>query len=152
MSCASASASASSAFRPRARASGAGDLGHFQGVGEAAAKVVGRGVGGQAGEDLRLAGQAAKGARVQDAGGVAGKGRAVGMRRLGVRAAGKVAARIPWCRDARRQRAGGLGRRSLIDAQLKNSAALQAAADIHRSGTEPVAKPIVLIDRPVVQD
>jgi hypothetical protein len=47
--------------------------------------------GGQPGEDLGLAGQAAKGARVQNAGGVAGKGSAIGMRRLGVRAAGQFA-------------------------------------------------------------
>jgi hypothetical protein len=65
------------------RAASVRDLGHFQGVGQAAAEVVRRGVAGQAREDLRLAGQAAKGARVQNAGAVAGKGRAVGVRRLG---------------------------------------------------------------------
>jgi hypothetical protein len=43
--------------------SGAGDLGDLDGVGEAAAKVV----GGSAGEDLRLAGEAAEGAGLHDA-------------------------------------------------------------------------------------
>jgi hypothetical protein len=50
--------------------------------------VVRRGISGQAGEDLGLAGQAAKGARVQDAGGIAGKRSAIGMGRFGVRATG----------------------------------------------------------------
>ena len=69
---------------------GAGDLGHFQGVGEAAAEVVAGRIAGQAGKDLGLAGQAAKGARVQDAGGVAGKGGAIGVRRLGDARGGSV--------------------------------------------------------------
>ena len=42
---------------------GARDLRHFHGVGKTAAKVV----GGAAGKDLRLAGKAAKGARLHDA-------------------------------------------------------------------------------------
>ena len=43
--------------------------------------VAGR-IAGQAGEDLGFARQAAKGARMQDAGAVAGKGSAIGMGRL----------------------------------------------------------------------
>ena len=78
-------------IQPQRLGHGAGDLGHFQSVREAAAEVVRRGVGGQAGEDLGLAGQAAKGARVQNAGRVAGKRRAVGMRRLEARAAHQLA-------------------------------------------------------------
>ena len=62
---------------------GAGDLRDFKGVGEAAAEVVSGRVAGQAGKDLGLAGEAAEGAGVQDAGGVAGKGSAVGVGRLG---------------------------------------------------------------------
>ncbi len=73
---------------------GAGDLGDLQGVGEAAAEMVRRGIAGQAGEDLGLAGQAAEGARVEDAGGVAGEGRAIGMRGLGVRATGQGDVRV----------------------------------------------------------
>jgi hypothetical protein len=72
------------------RGQGAGDLGDFQGVGEAAAEVVGRRIAGQAREDLGFAGQAAKGARMQDAGGIAGKGQAIGMERLGMDAAGEL--------------------------------------------------------------
>ncbi len=67
----------------------AGDLGHFQGVGKAAAEVVGGWIDAEAGEDLGFAGEAAKGARMQDASGVAGKGRAIGMRRFGMGAAGQ---------------------------------------------------------------
>ena len=86
MSWTSASASASSAFRPRARA-------RVRAICVTSRVCVRRlrkwspgGLGGQAGEDLRLAGQAAKGAGVQDAGGVAREGSAIGMRRLGVHA------------------------------------------------------------------
>ena len=68
---------------------GAGDLGDLEGVGEAAAEVVGGGFCGQAGEDLGLAGEAAKGLGVQNPGGVAGEGSAVGMRGFGVGAAGE---------------------------------------------------------------
>ena len=107
MSCASARASASSAFRPRVRARVREICVDLQRVGQAAAEVVAGRIAGQAGEDLRLAGQAAKGARVQDAGGVAGKGRAVGMRRLVVGAPGKS----PYPSTAIRggSAAGGLG-------------------------------------------
>ena len=50
---------------------------------------------------LGLAGQAAKGARVQNARGVAGESSAVGMRGLEVRAAGQIAVCVsansnPW--------------------------------------------------------
>jgi len=58
---------------------GAGDLGDFEGVGEAAAEMV----GGALGEDLGFAGEAAKGAGVEDAADVALEGGAVGMGRLG---------------------------------------------------------------------
>ena len=64
-------------------------------------------VGRQAREDLGLAGQAAKGARMQNAGGVAGKRRAVGVRRFGVRAAGQVAIRADG--NPRRQRVARSG-------------------------------------------
>ncbi len=57
---------------------GARNLRHFKGVREAAAKVVGKSLGGQAGKNLRLAGQAAKGARMQNPRGVARKRSAVG--------------------------------------------------------------------------
>jgi hypothetical protein len=56
--------------------------------------VVTRRIAWQARKNLRLAGQAAKGARMQDAGGVARKGRTVGVRRLGVGAAGEAALRV----------------------------------------------------------
>jgi hypothetical protein len=71
-----------------------GDLGDFKGVGEAAAKVVGWGVFWQAGEDLGFAGKAAKGARVENAGGVASERRAIGVERLGMGAVSEVAVRI----------------------------------------------------------
>ena len=48
-------------------------------------------VAGHAGKDLGFACQAAEGAGVEDAGAVSGKGRAVGMRRLVVGAAGEIA-------------------------------------------------------------
>jgi len=67
--------------------------------------VVRRGIANQAPKNLRLAGQAAKGARVQDARGIAGKGRAVGVQRLGVRTMGQFAVRAnsnpSWQRVAR---------------------------------------------------
>ena len=75
------------------RGEGAGDLGDFKSVREAIAEVVrkrcGGRLGGEAGEDLCLAGEAAEGAGVEDACGVAGKGGAVRMRGLGVGAAGE---------------------------------------------------------------
>src|ERR1039457_2897309 len=78
-------------------------------MGEPAAKVVRRGAASQSREDLRLAGQAAKSARVQDAGAVASKGRAVGVRRLGVRAAAQLTVGADG--NPRRQREGRLGLR-----------------------------------------
>ena len=50
------------------------DLRDFQSVGEAAAEVVRRRIGRQARKHLRLAGQAAKGARMQNAGPSRAKG------------------------------------------------------------------------------
>jgi hypothetical protein len=44
------------------------------------------------GEDLGLSGQASKGAGVENAGGIAGEGGAVGMRGLKARAEGQFAA------------------------------------------------------------
>ena len=76
-------------IQAQGRGHGARDLRHFKRVREAAAEVVSGGIAGQAGEDLRFAGQAAKGARVQNARAVPGKWSAVGMRRLGVRAKAK---------------------------------------------------------------
>ena len=78
-------------IQPQRPGHGARDLGDLKGMREAAAKVVRRGIGGQAGEDLGLAGQAAKGPRMQDAGAVTGKRRAIRMRRLSVRAADEFA-------------------------------------------------------------
>jgi hypothetical protein len=64
---------------------GAGDLGDFKvWVRRLRKWSEGESRREQAGEDLGLAGQAAEGAGVQDAGGVAGKGRAIGVGRLGV--------------------------------------------------------------------
>ena len=72
---------------------GARNLGDLESVGETAAEMVGKPFGGQACEDLRLPGQAAKGARVQDAGSVACKWRAIGMRWLGMKSARQLAVR-----------------------------------------------------------
>ena len=63
------------------------DLGDLESVGETAAEMVGQSFSGQACEDLCLAGQAAKGARVEDTGCVACKWRAIGMRWLGMKSA-----------------------------------------------------------------
>ncbi len=71
-------------IQPQRRSHGARDLRHLERVREAAAEVVGEPFGGQAGKDLGLAGETAKGARMQDAGGIARKRSAVGVRRLGV--------------------------------------------------------------------
>ncbi len=65
----------------------------FEGVGEAAAEVVARRVAGQAGEDLGFAGEAAKGAGVQDAADVAHERRAIRMGRLSNRCAGRAGRR-----------------------------------------------------------
>ena len=59
---------------------GAGDLGDLDGVGEAAAEVV----GGAAGEDLGLAGEAAEGAGLDDALAVALEGGARGTKGRGI--------------------------------------------------------------------
>ncbi len=105
--------------QPQRAGHGAGNLGDLKSVGEAAAKVVRRRIDGQAAEDLRLAGQAAKGARVQDAGGIAGKGRAVGVQRLRVRAMGQFAVRAHG--NPRGQRVARIGFRNLHRLKLKDS-------------------------------
>ncbi len=71
-------------FRVEAQICGQGssDLRDFKGVGEAAAEVVGSSISRQAGEDLGFAGQAAKCARVEYSGCIAGEGSAISMRRL----------------------------------------------------------------------
>ena len=61
-------------------------MGDFKGVGETAAQMVGGRAGARAGEDLSLAGQAAEGAGVEDARGVAGEGGTVGVERFRMRA------------------------------------------------------------------
>ena len=71
-------------IQPEDGGEGAGDLSYFQGVGEAAAKVVSRWVAGETGEDLSFSGEAAKGSGVKDAGAISGKGRAIGMGRFSV--------------------------------------------------------------------
>ncbi len=76
----------------------AGDLGNFEGVGEPAAEVVCRQVVGEAREDLGFSGQPAKGASMENAGGVACEGRTIGMRRLGMSAGGEIAISVD--RDA----------------------------------------------------
>ena len=90
---------------------GAGDLGDFEGVGKPIAEVVGgrgeRLVRGESGEDLGFAGEAAEGARVEDSGGVAGEGSAVGVRRLRMGAKGERCAGETSDCDVRRK----LGRR-----------------------------------------
>ena len=70
---------------------GAGDLGDFKRVREAAAKMVTGRLALKPRKHLGLAGQAAERSRVQDARRIAGKGRAVGVRRLGMGAAGQLA-------------------------------------------------------------
>jgi hypothetical protein len=60
----------------------AGDLGYFEGVSQATAEMVAWKVARQTREDLGLSRQTAKGARMEDAGAVAGKGRAIRMGRL----------------------------------------------------------------------
>ncbi len=67
------------------------DLGHFDGVSQAAAKVV----GGAAGEDLRLARKAAKGARLHDALAVSLKCSARWPFRRGINALRKHVVRVP---------------------------------------------------------
>ncbi len=85
---------------------GARNLRDLERVGEAAAEVVGEAFDGQAREDLRLAGQTAKGARVQDAGGVARKRGPVGVRRFVMGAARERAAGAAGNGDSRRQNCG----------------------------------------------
>ncbi len=62
----------------------AGYLRNLKGMGQAAAEVVARRVAGKTGKNLCLSRQSAKGAGVEDARAVTRKGRAVGMRLLGV--------------------------------------------------------------------
>jgi hypothetical protein len=73
---------------------GAGDLGDFKRVGEAAAEVVTGRLALKPRKHLGLSGQAAERARVQDARRIAGKGGAVGVRRLGLGSAGQLGLRI----------------------------------------------------------
>jgi len=76
------------------------DLGDFKRVGETAAEVVGGGIGREAGEDLGFAGEAAKGAGVEDASGIASEGSAVRMRPLGVDSAGEFVVLLAGDGDA----------------------------------------------------
>jgi len=75
----------------------AGDLGYFESVSEAAAGVIAlvSVAVGAAGEDLGLAGEAAKGLGVKDAADVACKGRAVRMCGFQMRALGELTIRFP---------------------------------------------------------
>jgi hypothetical protein len=82
---------------------GSGDLRDFQGVGETAAEVISGWVSGQPGKDLGFAGEAAKCPGMQNPGSIAGKGGAVGVRRLGVGAACQVTVRIAADGNCRRQ-------------------------------------------------
>lgn len=61
---------------------GAGDLRDFESVGEAAAEVVAGRIVGETSEDLGFSGEAAEGAGMEDACGVASEGGTVGMGRL----------------------------------------------------------------------
>ena len=81
---------------------GAGDLGYFEGVSEAAAEMVAGEIARQAREDLGFSRQAAKGARMEDAGAVARKGSAIRMGRLGMHADGEGTAVLDG--DVARQR------------------------------------------------
>ena len=74
-------------IQAESRGNRAGDLRHFQGMRETAAEVVAEPLGGQAREDLRLAGEAAECARMQNTRGVAGERGAIGVGQLGVNAA-----------------------------------------------------------------
>lgn len=60
----------------------AGDLGNFEGMGQAAAEMIARKIVRQTREDLGLSGQTAKGAGMENTGAVAGKRRAIWMGRL----------------------------------------------------------------------
>ena len=80
---------------PQGHGQRARDLHDLKGMGQAAAEVVGWGSAGHARKDLGLASEAAKGAGVQNAGRIPGKGRAIGMRRLGMDAPGQLAIRSP---------------------------------------------------------
>ena len=90
-------------IQPQSRGQRARYLGHLQRVRQAAAKVVGRRSSRQPREDLGLARQPAKGARVQNPGGVPGESRAIGMRRFGMDAAGQFGVFIPADCDLWRQ-------------------------------------------------
>ena len=104
MSCARARASASSTLRPSAASHSARDLCYFKGMCQAAAEVVGKAFRGQAGKDLRLAGQAAKGARVQHSGGVPRKWGAISVRRLGMHSFRQLTDYVSRNGNSRRQR------------------------------------------------
>jgi hypothetical protein len=58
---------------------GPGDLGDFEGVREAAAKVIAWEFSGETREDLSFPGEAAEGACVKDAGAITSEGRSIGM-------------------------------------------------------------------------
>ncbi len=103
MSCTSASASAKFRIQSQRRGNSARDLRHFECVRQAAAKVIGKSLRGQAGKHLRLPGQASKGARVQNPRGVARKRCAIGVRGLRVDAAHEFAVGPATGGNSRRQ-------------------------------------------------
>ncbi len=84
------------------RGHGPRDLRHFKRVRQAAAEVVSGVIAGKAGEHLRLAGQATKSARVQNARAVPGKWCTVSMRPLGMHSMRELAIQIAAHGDARR--------------------------------------------------
>jgi hypothetical protein len=87
---------------------GAGDLGHFKRVREAAAEVVTWRLALKPGKHLGLACQAAERARVQNARRIAGKGRPVGVRWLIVGATSKLTFRFVADGDGGRELKRGL--------------------------------------------
>ena len=72
----------------------AGDLGYFEGVSEATAEMVAGQIVSQAGEYLGFSREATKGARMENAGAITRKGRAIKMGRLGMYTGGKGAVAI----------------------------------------------------------
>ena len=100
-------------LRVQAQSAGqrARNLRNFKRVRQAAAEVVARRLARSAGKDLRLARQAAKGARVQYARRIARKGSAVSVRRLSEGAPGKGAGRGAIHGDCGRQVCRGLNDR-----------------------------------------
>src|SRR6185437_16369391 len=81
-------------------------------MGEAATGVVGEEFGGSASEHLSFAGEAAEGARMQDARGVASERAAIGVRGLGMSAPGEGVGGGRGNSDSRGQRRGRGGFRS----------------------------------------